>query len=125
MNFSRKQILARFLIGCCALVVLTVSGCDRAASKKQQKALRAELRDALREHSYGKATELAQRLLKLNRKDHGSWARLAQAQFGLGERAGWKQTLEEWRRTVSKASIKLDEYTGDLAFDEHEPAGAI
>src|SRR6266446_6315442 len=124
MNFSRKHILARFLIGWCALILLTVSGCDRAASKKQ-KALRAELRDALREHSYGKATELAQRLLKLNRKDNGSWDRLAQAQFGLGDRAGVKQTLEEWRRTVSKASIKLDEYTGDLAFDEHDPAGAI
>ena len=32
--------------------------------------------------------------------------------------------LEEWRRTVSKPSPKLDEYTGDLAFEQHDPAGA-
>ena len=124
MNSSRKHILARLLIGSCALVMLTVSGCDRAASKKQ-KALRAELREALREHSYGKAAELAQSLVKLNRQDNGSWDRLVQAKFGLRDRAGVKQTLEEWRRTVSKASPKLDEYTGDLAFEEHDPAGAI
>jgi tetratricopeptide (TPR) repeat protein len=124
MNFSSKRILARLLIGWCGLVMLTVSGCDRATSKKQ-KALRVELRQALREHAYGNAAELAQRLLKLNRKDNGSWDRLVQAQFGLRDLAGVKQTLEEWRRTVSKASIKLDEYTGDLAFEEHDPVGAI
>jgi tetratricopeptide (TPR) repeat protein len=124
MNFSRKHILARLLIGSCALVMLTLNGCDRAASKKQ-KALRAELREALSRHSYGRAAELAQQLLKRNRQDNGSWDRLVQAKFGLRDRAGVKQTLEEWRRTVSKSSPKLDEYAGDLAFEEHDPAGAI
>lgn len=113
----------RFIFVWGAVVVLTVSGCNRAA--KEKKALRTELREALREHSYGKATELAGRLLKLNRQDNGSWDRLIQAQFGSRDRAGVKQTLEEWRRTMNKPSPKLDEYTGDLAFEQHDSNGAV
>ena len=124
MNFSSKHIFARLLFVWCAVAMLTVSGCHRAASK-ERKALRADLREALHEHSYGKAAELAERLLKLNRLDNGSWDRLVQAQFGLRDLAGVQQTLEEWRRTVSKSSPKLDEYTGDLAFEQHAPAGAV
>ena len=123
MNFSSKRSVSWLLFICCA-VGLTLSGCGRAASR-EQKALRVELREALRQHSYDKATELARRLLKLNPQDNGSWDRLVRAQFGLRDPAGVKQTLEEWRRTVSKPSPNLDEYTGDLAFDQHDPAGAV
>jgi tetratricopeptide (TPR) repeat protein len=124
MNFSSKRILPWLLFVWWAVVMLTASGCERAASK-EQKALRAELRGALREHSYGKSAELARRMLKLNAQDNGSWDRLVQAQFGLRDLAGVQQTLEEWRRTVSKSSPKLDEYTGDLAFEQHDPASAV
>ena len=47
-----------------ALVITSLfafSGCDRASSR-EQKTLRAELNEALREHSYGKAAELSRRL---------------------------------------------------------------
>src|SRR4249919_3775762 len=103
-----------------ALVLTTLfafSGCHRAASR-EQKALRAELDQALHEHSYGKAAELAQRLVKLNPQDNGSWDRLLQTQFGLRDPAGVKQALEEWRRVVTKPSSKLDEYTGDFAAEQ-------
>jgi len=99
-------------------------GCGLAVSK-EKKVLRAELREALRQRSYGKAAELARRLLKLNPQDNGSWDRFVQAEFGLRDPAGVDQALEEWRRAVSKPSPKLDEYTGDLAHDQHDPAGAV
>jgi tetratricopeptide (TPR) repeat protein len=63
--------------------------------------------------------------LILNPQDNGTWDRLAQAQFGLRDPAGVKQALEDWRRTVGNPTPKLDEYTGDLAFEQNEPAGAV
>lgn len=109
-----------------ALVVTSLvafSGCNRAA--REEKALRTELDKTLSEHSYGKAAELARRLVKLNPQDNGSWDRLVQTQFGLRDPAGVKQALEEWLRTVSKPSSKLDEYTGDLAADQHDAPAAV
>jgi tetratricopeptide (TPR) repeat protein len=123
MKFSTRRLLWRLPLIFCVLA-LALSGCNRAASK-EQKALRSELREALRQHSYDKAAQLARRLLKLNPQDNGSWDRLAQAQFGLGDPAGIKEALEEWRRTVSKPTANLDEYTGDLAVEQHDPAGAV
>ena len=124
MNSSRSQILARRLISSSVVIVLAVTGCDRTTSK-QQKILRAEFGKAMRDLSYTKAADIAQQLLKLNRQDNGSWDRLVQAQFGLRDFDGVKQTLEDWRRTMPKASPKLDEYTGDLAIEENNPAHAV
>jgi tetratricopeptide (TPR) repeat protein len=107
-----------------AVMMLTVSGCDRAGSK-EQKALRVELRGVLREHSYGRAAELARRILKLNPQDNGSWDRLVRAEFGLRDLAGVNQALDDWRRTVRKPSPNLAEYTGDLALEQHDTAGAV
>src|SRR5438477_2864400 len=123
MNYSSKRSLSWLLCTGCAVTVI-LSGCSRAASK-EQKALRAELREALREHSYSKAAKLARRLLKLNPQDNGSWDRLVQSQFGLRDAAGVKQALDEWRRALSKPSANLDEYTGDFAFEQHDQAGAV
>jgi tetratricopeptide (TPR) repeat protein len=117
------RILPWLFFICCA-VTMTLSGCDRASSR-EQKALRAELRDALREHSYSKAAQIARRVLKLNPQDNGTWDRLVRAHFGLRDPAGVKQALEDWRRTMSKPTPKLEEYTGDLAFQQNEPAGAV
>jgi tetratricopeptide (TPR) repeat protein len=123
MNFSNKRALRRLLLTGCAVAVM-LSGCDRGSSK-EQKALRAELREELDQRSYGKAAEIAQRLLKLNPQDNGNWERLARAQFGLRDLAGVKITLEEWRRRVSKPSLHIEEYTGDLASELHDPASAV
>jgi tetratricopeptide (TPR) repeat protein len=106
------------------LALLEMPACHRAASR-EQKAIRIELREALRTHSYGKAADLARRLLKLDPQDNGSWDRLVQAQFGLRDPEGVKQALEEWRRTVNKPPSNLDEYTGDLALEQHDPVGAV
>ena len=100
------------------------SGCNRPSSR-ERKALRAELNEALRQHSYGKATELARRLVKLNPQDNGTWDRLVQAQFGLGDPASTRQALEDWRRTVSKPSPKLEEYAGDFAVGQQDRPGAV
>ena len=61
----------------------------------------------------------------MNPQDNGSWDRLVQAHFGLRDPAGVRQALEDWRRTVSKPSPKLEEYAGDLALEQHDPAGAV
>jgi tetratricopeptide (TPR) repeat protein len=110
-----------------ALIITSLfafSACNRAASK-EEKALRAELRQALHEHAYEKASELARRHLQLRPQDNGSWDRLVRAQFGLRDAAGVKQALEDWRRNVSKPSSNLEEYTGDLAIEQHDPTGAV
>jgi tetratricopeptide (TPR) repeat protein len=110
-----------------ALVITSLfafSGCNRAAPR-EEKALRVQLHQALQEHAYEKAAGLARRHLKLRPQDNGTWDRLVRAQFGLRDFAGVKQALEDWRRTVSKPSLKLDEYTGDLSFEQNEPAGAV
>jgi tetratricopeptide (TPR) repeat protein len=110
-----------------ALLIISLffcSGCGLAASK-EKKTLRAELSEALRQHSYGKAAELARRILKLNPQDNGSWDRFVQAQFGLRDFDGVNLALEEWRRTVTTPSPKLEEYTGDLALEQRDSAGAV
>jgi tetratricopeptide (TPR) repeat protein len=123
MNFSRKSGLSSLLLIWCAAALLTFSGCNRVA--KEKKGLRGELRQALSEHSYSKATELARHLLKLDPQDNGDWDRLVQSLFGSRDFAAVKQALDEWRRTVGKPSPSLDEYTGDLASELHDPAGAV
>ena len=107
-----------------ASALLTLPGCHRAASK-EEKALRAELHKALEEQAYERAADLARRHLKLKPHDNGSWDRLVRAQFGMRDLAGVKQTLDEWRRTVPKPSLNLDEYAGDLAAAEKNDAAAI
>ena len=105
---------ARTLVALLSLMTLSLPACQRAASR-EEKALRAELRQALHEHAYEKAAELARRHLKLKPQDNGTWDRLVQAQFGLRDFAGAKQSLDEWRRAVPKPSLSLEEYAGDLA----------
>ncbi|MDP9005241.1 MAG: hypothetical protein M3N12_10695, partial [Verrucomicrobiota bacterium] len=122
MNFSSKRILS-WLVCAAGAVAIALTGCDRTA--KEQKALRAELRDTLNAHSYAKAAEVARRILKLNPQDNGTWDRLVQAEFGLRDPDAIKQALEDWRRGVTNPSTNLDEYTGDLALEQHDPAGAV
>jgi tetratricopeptide (TPR) repeat protein len=112
-----------------AMLLMTVAflalpACHRAASK-EEKALRAELRKALDEQTYERAADLARRHLKLKPHDNGTWDRLVRAQFGMRDLAGVKQTLDDWRRTVPKPSLNLDEYAGDLAAAEKNDAAAV
>jgi tetratricopeptide (TPR) repeat protein len=104
--------------------LLALPACHRTASK-EEKALRVELRKALDEQDYDRATELARRHLKLKPQDNGTWDRLVRAQFGMHDLAGVKQALDDWRRTVRKPSLNLDEYAGDLAAAQNDDAAAI
>jgi tetratricopeptide (TPR) repeat protein len=106
------------------IALVALPACHRAASK-EEKALRAELRKALHEHAYERAVVLARRYLKLKPQDNGTWDRLVQAQFSMRDLAGVKQTLDEWRRAVPKPSLNLEEYTGDLAAEQHDAALAV
>jgi tetratricopeptide (TPR) repeat protein len=106
-----------------SLALLSLPACHRTT--KEEKTLRAELRQALHEHSYEKADDLARRLLKLAPQDNGTWDRLVQAEFGKRDLAGVKQTLDEWQRLVKKPSPNLDEYRGDLAAEQQEPSLAV
>src|SRR5947208_10168101 len=106
---------ARAIAGAALLsAIVALPGCHRAASK-EEKALRAELRKALDEQSYERAIELARRHLKLRPGDNGTWDRLVRAQFAVHDLAAVKQSLDDWRNAVRRPSLKLDEYTGDLA----------
>ena len=121
------RFLRQAHITAAAFVLLALFGlpaCDRAASR-EEKALQAELRQALHEQAYDKAAELARRHLKVKPQDNGTWDRLVQAQFGKHDFEGARQTLAEWRRTVKDPPAKLDEYTGDVAAEQHEYALAV
>jgi tetratricopeptide (TPR) repeat protein len=107
-----------------AAAMLGLPGCHRAASK-EEKALRAELHNALEEQAYEHAADLARLHLKLKPQDNGTWDRLVRAQFGLRDLPGVKQTLDDWRRTVPKPSLNLDEYAGDLAAAQKDDAAAV
>ena len=124
MSFFGKQRTRALALLLCAAAIIALATCNRATSR-EQKALQAELRQALSEHSYDKAAELARRILKFKSQDNGIWDRLAQAQFGMRDFAGVKQTLEEWRRAVPHPSTNLEEYTGDLAVEENNPPAAL
>ena len=104
--------------------MLLLAGCNRAASR-EEKALRAELRQALHDQAYAKAADLARRHLKLKPQDNGTWDRLVRAQFGMRDFAGVQQSLEDWRRAVPKPSLTLEEYTGDLAAEQKEWPRAV
>jgi tetratricopeptide (TPR) repeat protein len=121
-RFLRQARAVAMLLMAAALLALP--SCHRAASK-EEKALRAELHKALEEQAYERAVDLARRHLKLKPHDNGTWDRLVRAQFGLQDLAGAKQTLDDWRRTVPKPSLNLDEYGGDLAAAQNDDAAAI
>jgi tetratricopeptide (TPR) repeat protein len=116
------RFLRQAHIAAAAFVVTALLGlpaCNRAASR-EEKALRAELHQALQDQAYAKAVELARRHLKLKPQDNGTWDRLVRAQFGMRDFAGVKQSLEEWQRTVPKPYLTVHEYTGALAAEQKD-----
>jgi len=119
MNFSRLSPIALVLV-----LVLGLGGCQRRTSDEEKKA-RGETRRALQDRSYATAIPLARRVLHFAPNDNGAWARLAQAQAGLRDRTGLRQTLTDWRAAVKQTSGKYDEYRGDLALAYGHRAEAL
>ena len=106
------------------IAALAFAGCGRALSP-EEKAIRAELRQALREKSYNRAIDLATRVVGSAPQENGAWERLVRAQIGAGDFAAAKQTLQEWRSAVRKTSPKFDELTGDVAAHYEDAALAM
>jgi tetratricopeptide (TPR) repeat protein len=116
--------LHRLVLIFALLSALASAGCHRSLSP-EEKATRAELRQALREGSYAQAEKLARRVLQTSSHENGAWERLVHAQLGLRDFAGAKQTFAQWRRAVRKPSPKLDEFSGDVAAEEGDPVLAL
>ncbi|CAN5472751.1 hypothetical protein BH18VER2_BH18VER2_10750 [soil metagenome] len=119
MNFSRPSHLVILL-----LLVLGPTACRRSISEEERTA-RQEVRAALHERAFDRAIPLARQVLRFAPNDNGAWARLAQAQFGIRDLTGLRQTLADWRGAVKKTSAKYDEYRGDLALAEGRRADAF
>jgi tetratricopeptide (TPR) repeat protein len=117
MRFFPK--LTRQAIVLISIAALFVTACHRKVSP-EEKNLRSDLQDALRQHSYREAEGLARRALQFAPSDNGAWDRLVQAQRGQGDFKSTKQTLADWRATVHRPPPKLDEYIGDVALREKD-----
>ena len=123
MNFSRR-IPSFFALVLVLVIDMGMSGCRRRIST-EEKIARGEVRHALQSHAFAQAVPLARQVLRFAPNDNGAWARLAQAQFGLGDLTGLRQTLADWRGAVKRTSAKYDEYRGDLAFAENRRTEAL
>ena len=85
---------------------------------RQEKALRRQLVRELRNHSYASAAPIARQILQKRPHDERIWKQLTQAQMGLHDLEGAKQTLQRWRTTIPTASVRADEFDGDIAREE-------
>jgi tetratricopeptide (TPR) repeat protein len=120
MNFSfcRKIDIGLALVA----FALALSACQ-PRSVREEKALRRQLAHELRHHSYQSAVPLARQLIQRHPQDESAWKHLVQAQLGLHDLDGAKQTLADWRKT--SPSPRVDEYAGDVARDEHDLPRAL
>ena len=91
----------------------------------EEKALRAELRKALREGAYDRAVILGHQVVGSAPHDNGAWERLVRAQIAKGDIAEAKQTLSDWSSTIRKPSPKWHELSGDLANREQNRTAAL
>ncbi|MEP7077376.1 MAG: hypothetical protein ABI795_00005, partial [Chthoniobacterales bacterium] len=107
-----------------AAILILLAGC-RPRLSTDEKAERAALRQALRDHAYDKAAEIADRIVQRHPGENGAWDRLLQAQAGKQDLAAAKSTLDRWRAAITKPSPKIDEYAGDLALAERDPVRAL
>ncbi|MGI8480480.1 MAG: hypothetical protein ACR2MF_00180 [Chthoniobacterales bacterium] len=120
MTFSSQRISRLLSSAVILLLSIASSACHRISN--EEKALRLEAREALRTQAYPKAAALAQRSLEFSPRDEGNWNRRVQAQFGQRDAKAVHRCLAGWRNAIIRRSARLEEYTGDLALEEHDPA---
>jgi tetratricopeptide (TPR) repeat protein len=118
-----------FLRRCTFLSILSLfatglTGCQPKISEEEKK-LGQDLRRALRQRSYPEGEILARRLLQFDPNKNGVWERLVHAQYGQRDFEGAKETLTQWRQAVREPSLKVDEYTGDIALKQNNPSLAL
>ncbi|MFL6526606.1 MAG: tetratricopeptide repeat protein [Chthoniobacterales bacterium] len=112
-----------FIIVALAFVVTTMPGCSRHSSATRP--LRRELKQALVHQNYVKAIDLSRQLVDIAPHENESWDRVVWAYLGVGDLDGAKRAIASWRVAVEKPSTKLDEYAGDVALREGDPATAV
>jgi tetratricopeptide (TPR) repeat protein len=103
---------------------IAFAGCT-PQNVREEKALRSQLGHELSHHSYESAIPLARRVIRMAPQDNRTWRKLVQAQIGLHDFEGAKQTLTDWRATVQPLSPRVDEFEGDIAHEEHDLSGAL
>lgn len=113
----------RNAIGFFALLLFSTTGCHRQT--EQTRPLRRELKQALIQQNFARALDLARRLVDLAPRENESWDRLVWAYLGAGDLVSAKRAIASWRVAVEKPSRKVDEYAGDVALLEGDPATAV
>ncbi len=103
---------------------LVLPGCQ-PQHVREEKSLRSQLAHEFRTHSYESAVPLARRLIRIAPQDAKVWKHLVQAQIGLHDFDGARQTLTDWRQTVRPLSARPDELQGDVAREESNFTGAL
>ncbi|MDQ6626650.1 MAG: tetratricopeptide repeat protein [Verrucomicrobiota bacterium] len=119
MTFPAWRTSRLFSVFLAVVFALGGEACHRALTP-EEKQTRAELRQALQDHSYDRAAELAAQVVAARPRENGAWERLVRAQLGRRDFASAKQTLVRWRAAVHKPSAMLEEFTGDIAAEEQD-----
>lgn len=110
---------------CRWLALGLVLGACQPESVRQEKELRRQLVHELRHHSYAAATPIARQLLQRKPRDERLWKQLLQAELGLHDLDGAKQSLQRWRTTISPPSPRAEEFQGDIDREEHNYQAAL
>ena len=124
MTFTSARVARLLTLPLLALAVVICAGCKRRVPE-DEKAVRAELRQALGDRSFERAVALAQQIVAAAPRENGAWERLARAQLGQGDVEGARDTLALWRANVRKPSAKYNEFVGDIAAKDENPFEAI
>ena len=111
-------------LGSLYLAGALLAGCA-PQNVREEKALRTQLGHEMSHHSYESAIPLARSIIRLAPQDSRIWKKLVQAQLGLHDLEGAKQTLANWRATVQPISHRVDEFEGDIAREEHNLDAAL
>ena len=76
------------------LFAIALSACE-PADVREEKVLRRQLANELHHHAYQSAVALARQLVQRQPKDNNAWKRLVQAQIGLHDYDGAKQSVAD------------------------------
>src|SRR5437762_2746580 len=125
-NESKSRGRGRLILLSASVLVggLLVSACQ-PESVRQEKRLRRQLVHEIRNHSYAAAAPIARQLLQRKPRDERLWKQLVQAQLGLQDLEGAKQSLQRWRNAIPSTSVRADEFEGDIAREEHNYQTAL
>ena len=121
MSFLRSPSQHFQLLISCSLLL---AACQ-PESVRQEKTLRRQLVHELHNHSYAAAAPIARQLLRRKPRDERIWKQLVQAEMGLHDLEGAKDSLQRWRSTTSPPSIRATEFEGDVAREEHNYPAAL